>query len=133
MSLALSTPRESNVPVAFLHAKLANAYLTNSWISTSPFVVAFLVTMSLGWLFTVLMFRELSLSRFGLIGLAIALVASVLLFLGFLWGWIWPLFSMALAVGMTIIAYGCLEVLAVSGDRATTNRPGGAAINATPK
>ena len=111
MSQALSTPRESKVPVALLHAKLANAVLSNSWVSTSPFVVAFLVTVSLGWLLAVPMFRELSLNGFGLIGLAIALVAGFFLFLGFQWSWIWPLFSMALGVGMTIIGLGVWRFL----------------------
>jgi transcriptional regulator with PAS, ATPase and Fis domain/CHASE2 domain-containing sensor protein len=111
MSQSLSTPRESNVPVALLHAKLANAVLSNSWVSTSPFVVAFLVTVSLGWLLAVPMFRELSLNGFGLIGLAIALVAGFFLFLGFQWSWIWPLFSMALGVGMTIIGLGVWRFL----------------------
>jgi CHASE2 domain-containing sensor protein len=109
ISQALSTPRESNVPVALLHAKLANAVLSNSWVSTSPFVVAFLVTVSLGGLLTLLIFRELSLSRLGLIGLAIALLASALLFLAVLWGWIWPLFSMVLAAGMTIIGLAAIN------------------------
>jgi transcriptional regulator with PAS, ATPase and Fis domain/CHASE2 domain-containing sensor protein len=103
IGLALSTPRQSNVPVALFHAKLANAYLTNSWVLTSPFAVAFLVTVSLGGLLAVPMFRELSLSRLGLIGLGIALVASGFFFFGFHWGRIWPLFSMGLSVGMTIV------------------------------
>jgi transcriptional regulator with PAS, ATPase and Fis domain len=111
IGFALSTPRESRVPVALFHAKLANAYLTNSWVSTSPFVVAFLVTVSLGGLLTVPMFRELSLSRLGLIGLAIALLASGFLFFGFHWGWIWPLFSMGLSVGMTIVGTGLWRFL----------------------
>ena len=111
IGLTPSIPRKSKVPVALLHAKLANAYLINSWVSTSPFVVAFLVTVSLGGLPTVLMFRELSLRRFGLIGLPLALVAGVSLFLGFHWGWIWPLFSIALAVGMTIIGLGLWRFL----------------------
>ena len=115
IGLALSTPRQSNVPVALLHAKLANTYLTNSWISTSPFVVAFLVTVSLGGLLTIPMFRELSLSRLGLIGLAIGLVASGFLFFGFHWGWIWPLFSVGLSVGMTIVGVGLWRFLQTRG------------------
>ncbi len=111
MSQALATPRESNVPIALLHAKLANAYLTNSWVSTSPFVVAFLVTVSLAWLLTVAMFCELPLSRLCLIGLAIVLLASVFLFFGFLWGWIWPLFSMGLSVGMTMVGMALWKFL----------------------
>jgi len=111
MSQALSAPRESKVPVALLHAKLANAVLSNSWVSTSPFVVAFLVTVSLGWLLTVPMFRELSLNHLGLIGLAFVLLTSVFLFFGFLWGWIWPLFSMGLSVGITIIGLGVWRFL----------------------
>jgi transcriptional regulator with PAS, ATPase and Fis domain/CHASE2 domain-containing sensor protein len=111
IGLALSTPRQSNVPVALLHAKLANAYLTNSWVSTSPFVVAFLVTVTLGGLLTIPMFRELSLSRLGLISLAIGLVVSGFLFFGFHWDWIWPLFSMGLSVGMTIVGAGLWSFL----------------------
>lgn len=105
-SPALSTLRESNVPVAVLHAQLANAYLTNSWISTAPFRVAFLVTVSVGCLLMVSMFREVSLRRPGLIGIAIVVLASGILFLGFHWGWIWPLFSMGLATGMAIFGMG---------------------------
>lgn len=104
-------PRESKIPVALLHAKLANAYLTNSWVSTSPFVVAFLVTVSLGGLLTVPRFRELSLGRLGLRVLAIALLACGLLVFGFHWGWIWPLFSMGLSVGMTIVGVGLWRFL----------------------
>jgi len=105
-SPALSTPRETNVPVGILHAQLANAYLTNSWISTPPFVLAFLVTVSVGCLLMVSMFREGSLRRLGFIGLAIVVLAGGILFLGFHWGWIWPLFSMCLATGMAIFGMG---------------------------
>lgn len=111
MGQALATPRESKVPVALLHAKLANAVLSNSWVSTSPFVIAFLVTVSLVWLLALPMFRELSLSRLGLIGLAIVLFAGVFLFFGFQGGWIWPLFSMGLSVGMTIVGLGLWRFL----------------------
>jgi len=111
MSQALSTPRESNVPVALLHAKLANAVLSNSWVSTAPFVVAFLVTIGLGGLFVVFMFRELSLSGFGLIGLSIVLIAIGFHFFGFHWGWIWPLCSMGLSIGMTIVGVGLWRFL----------------------
>jgi transcriptional regulator with PAS, ATPase and Fis domain/CHASE2 domain-containing sensor protein len=111
IGLAPSTLRESNVPVALLHAKLANAYLTNAWVSTSPFVVAFLVTLGLGGLLTVPMFRELSWCRLGLIGLIIALFAGGLLVFGFHWGWIWPLCSMGLSVGMTIVGVGLWRFL----------------------
>jgi len=111
MSQTLSTSRESNIPVALLHAKLANAYLTNSWVSTSPFVVAFLITVGLGGLIVVPMFRELSLSGFGLIGLFIVLITIGFLFFGFHWGWIWPLCSMGLSVGMTIVGVGLWRFL----------------------
>jgi transcriptional regulator with PAS, ATPase and Fis domain/CHASE2 domain-containing sensor protein len=111
IGLGPSIPRESKVPVVILHAKLAHAYLINSWVSTSPFVVAFLVTVSLGGLPTVLMFRKLSLRRFGLISLPLSMVAGVFLFWGFHLGWIWPLFSMALAVVMTIVGLGIWRFL----------------------
>jgi transcriptional regulator with PAS, ATPase and Fis domain len=111
IGLPPSTPGESKVPVALLHAKLANAYLTNSWVSTSPFVVAFLVTVSLGGLLTVPMFREFSWCRLGLIGLIIALFAGGILVFGFHWGWIWPLFSMGLSVGMIIVGVGLWRFL----------------------
>jgi transcriptional regulator with PAS, ATPase and Fis domain len=74
-------------------------------------VVAFLLTAGLGGLFVVPMFRELSLSGFGLIGLFIVLIAIGFLFFGFHWGWIWPLCSMGLSVGMTIVGVGLWRFL----------------------
>ncbi len=108
---ALSILRESKVPVAVLHAQLANAYLTNSWTSTPPFVVVFLATVSAGCLLMVCLFREISPKHFGLIGLAIVGSASGILFLAFHWGWIWPLFSMGLATGMAIFGMGARRLL----------------------
>ncbi|MEC4681308.1 MAG: sigma 54-interacting transcriptional regulator [Nitrospirota bacterium] len=104
MSQGLFAPIEFSVPVAFLHVKLANAYLTNSWVVPAPFVVVFFMTVGLGWLAIVPMFRGLARSRLGFfIGFVMVLFASGFLFLGFQWGWMWPLFSMGLAVGMTMI------------------------------
>lgn len=102
MSQTHSASLESDVPVAMLHATLAHAYMTNSWKSISPFLVVILVTVSLGALLTVFLLREGSLNGLGFIGLAVAMFASAFLFLGFRWGWIWPLFSMGLSWGMTI-------------------------------
>lgn len=103
MSQPLSVSLSFNVPVAMLHAMLANAYLTKAWQSTSPFWVAFLLTVSLGGLVSVFVLREWSFKDFAFVGLAIAMLASGFLFLGFHWGWIWPLFSMGLSWGMTIV------------------------------
>jgi len=104
VSLEPSASKETSLSVAFLHAKLANAYLTGSWVLPAPFVVVFFMTVGLGWLAIVPLFREIALSRFGFfIGFVIVLFATGFLFLGFQWSWIWPLFSMGLAVGMTII------------------------------
>ena len=101
-SQPLSASLESDVPVAILHAKLAHAYMTNSWKAISPFLVVILVTVNLGVLLTLFMLRERSLNGFGFIGLAVAIFSIGFLFLGFHWGWIWPLFSMGLSWGMTI-------------------------------
>ncbi len=103
VGLGPSTAKETSLSLAFLHAKLANAYLTDSWVVPAPFVVVFFMTVGLGWLAIVPMFREIALSRLDFfIGFVIVLFASGFLFLGFQWSWIWPLFSMGLAVGMTI-------------------------------
>ena len=104
MSQSLPAPIEFSVPIALLHVKLANAYLTNAWASPVPLVIAFVMTVSLSWIFFVAMFRERILSRHGFfIDLVIVLFASSAFFLGFQWNWVWPLFSMGLAVGMTLI------------------------------
>ncbi len=102
MSQPLSASLRSNVPVVMLHAMLAEAYLTNAWQSTSPFWVAFLLTVSLGGLLSVFVLRERSFRDFALAGFAVVMLASGFLFLGFHWGWILPLFSMGLRWGMTI-------------------------------
>ncbi len=111
MRQTLTASQGANVPVAIRHAMLTDAYLTNSWKSTSPFLVAFLLTASLGGLFSVLMLRELCLKDFVLVALAVAMLASGFLFLGFHWGWIWPLFGMGLSWGMTICAVGLWRFL----------------------
>ncbi len=99
-----SAAQVSEVPVVLLHAELANAYLTNSWVVPAPFLVAFSLAVSLGLLVLGSMLGELSLGRLRFIsGVMMVLFVSVLYLLGFRWGWIWPLFSMGLAVGMTIV------------------------------
>ena len=98
----LSTPWEFAVPVEFGHAVLANAVLTNGWVSTSPLLVALLVTGSVGMLLAMFLLHETSLTRLGLMGLAGVLLAAVALFWGLRRGWIWPISSIGLALGMTI-------------------------------
>ena len=111
MSQPLAASLGFNAPVAMLHAMLADAYLTNSWKSMSPFFVAFLVTASMGWLLTLLMFPKSSLRRFVRIERTIAMLASLVFFLGFLNSWIWPIFSMSLAWGMTLVGGGLWKFL----------------------
>ena len=49
------------------------------------------------------MLGELPLNRLGLSRVGIVLIVTVLFFVGFRLDWLWPLFSMGLAMGMTII------------------------------
>jgi transcriptional regulator with PAS, ATPase and Fis domain/CHASE2 domain-containing sensor protein len=98
----LATPWESAVPVEFLHAVLANAVLTNGWVSTPPLWVAFIVTGSVGMLLALFLLRETSLTRLGLMGLAGVLLAGLSLFWGLRQGWVWPILSTGLAWGMMI-------------------------------
>lgn len=90
------------VPVSRHHANLANAYLTNSWVVPAPWPIAFFLALTLGCLGMVFMVGEFSLGRLGFSRVGMALVVTVLLFLGFRLGWLWPLFSMGLAVGVTM-------------------------------
>ena len=121
MSQPLSVSLSFNVPVAMLHAMLANAYLTKAWQSTSPFWVAFLLTVSLGGLVSVFVLREWSFKDFAFVGLAIAMLASGFLFLGFHWGWISPPFRMGLSWGMTMVGAVLVGLLLTS--VGTTHRP----------
>ena len=98
----LSTPWEFAVPVEFLHAVLANAVLTNGWVSAPSLSVALLVTGSVGLLLAFFLLRETSLTRLGLTGLAGVLLAGLALFLGLRQGWVWPIFTTGLAWSMTI-------------------------------
>lgn len=97
-----ATPWEYAVPVEFLHAVLANAVLTNGWVSTPSFMGAFLGTAGVGMLLTFFLLRESSLTRLGLMGLAGALLAGLALIWGLRQGWVWPIMSTGLAWGLTI-------------------------------
>jgi transcriptional regulator with PAS, ATPase and Fis domain len=98
----LSTPWEFAVPVEFLHALVANAALTNGWVSTPPLLGAFLLTSSIGVLLAFSILGDTPLPRLGLLGLAGILLAGLALFTGLLLGWVWPILSIGLAWGMTI-------------------------------
>ena len=102
MEPTLTTPWETAVPVAFGHALVANAVLTNGWVSTPPLLVALLVTGSGGMLLALFLFRETSPTGLGLMGLGAALLAGLALFLGLRRGWLWPIASTGLAWGFTI-------------------------------
>jgi len=104
---SLAAAKVSGVTVALLHAELAKAYLTDSWVVPAPFLMAFSLAVSLGLLVLCPLLGELSLGRLRFIsGVMTVLLVSVLYFLSFRWGWIWPLFSMGLAVGITIVGMG---------------------------
>ncbi len=105
-----SALKVSVLPVALHHAELANAYLTNSWVVPAPFALTFLMAISLSCLVLVPMMGEYSLPRLCCIRGVSVLLVGVLYFLSFQWGWIWPLFSMGLAVGMTIIGMGAWKL-----------------------
>ncbi|MCA9500503.1 MAG: sigma 54-interacting transcriptional regulator [Nitrospira sp.] len=98
----LSPPWEMAVPEAFLHALLSNAVLTNGWVSQPPVWVAFLVTGSAGMLFAFFLLRGTSMTRLGMMSLAGILLAGLALLWGLHRGWVWPVLSTGLAVGMTI-------------------------------
>ena len=91
----------SDHPIALLHAKLAQAYWNNSWVVPAPFLFSFLLAVSLGCVMVVLMRSKFS--WFHVLCVAVLLLVSVLFLLEFQRGWLWPLFSMGFAVGMTII------------------------------
>ena len=88
---------------AYLHPKLAHAYLTQSWLVSAPIPLAFLLTVILGWLVMVLGLSKSSLRRLGLMSGIIVILGGGLFLLGLRWGWLWPLFSMGLSVGLTIV------------------------------
>lgn len=112
MSQSLPVPMEFSVPIAWLHVKLANAYLSNAWVLPAPFVVVFPMTVSLSWILFVAMFRERTLRRLGFfVGLVMVLCMSSVFYLGFQWNWMWPLFSMGLTVGMTLVAMAIWKIL----------------------
>ncbi|MFZ1744328.1 MAG: sigma 54-interacting transcriptional regulator [Nitrospirales bacterium] len=98
----LSTPWESGVPVEFVHALLANAVLTNGWISRTPLWVAFLVTASTGLFFACFLLWETPPTRLGMMGLAGTLLTGLALLWGLHSGWVWPILSTGLALGMTL-------------------------------
>ena len=106
VSLGPSAAKEASFPVAFLHAKLANAYLADSWMMPVPILISFFMAVILGCLMMVPMLGEFSPKRLGIIRGAIAFLASAVLFLGYRWNWVWPLFSMGLGVGLTIVGMG---------------------------
>ena len=98
----LSTPWESEVPAEFVHALLANAVLTNGWISRTPLWVAFPATASVALFFAWFILWGTPPIRLGMLGLAGILLAGFAL----LWilhsGWVWPILSPGLALGMTL-------------------------------
>ncbi len=98
-----STSNISGDQVALLHAALANAYLTDSWVVPAPLPLTFLIALTLGWLGMAFMLGELHLNHLSFNRGGIVLVLTVLFFWGFQLDWLWPLFSMGLPVGMTII------------------------------
>jgi transcriptional regulator with PAS, ATPase and Fis domain len=98
----LSTPWDFSVPLEFLHAVLANAVLTNGWVSMPSLLAALLVTGSVGMLLAFCILGETPLPRLGLTGLAGILLAGLTLFWGLRLGWVWPVLSTGLAWGMTI-------------------------------
>jgi len=106
--LGSSAAKEASLPVAFLHAKLANAYVTGSWVAPAPFLIPFFMVVIMGCLMMVPMLGELSLSRLGCISGLVVLLVSILFLPGF--GWVWPLFSMGLGVGLTIVGIGAWKL-----------------------
>lgn len=98
----LSTPWESAIPAEFVHAGLTNAVLTNGWISRAPVGVAFLITASVGLFFACFLLWETAPIRLGMMGLAGILLAGLALLWGLHSGWVWPVLSTGLALGMTV-------------------------------
>lgn len=98
----LSTPWESAVPAEFLHVLLTNAVLTKGWISTTPVWVAFLATVCVGLFFAWFILWEIPLIRLGMMGIAGILLAGLALLWGLYSGWVWPILSTGLALGMTV-------------------------------
>ncbi|WP_447963726.1 sigma 54-interacting transcriptional regulator [Nitrospira sp. Ecomares 2.1] len=98
----LSTPWESAVPGEFLHALLSNAVLTNGWVFTTPLWVAFLVTVSVSLFFTSFLLWGIPLARFGMMSLAGIFLAGLALLWGLHSGWVWPILSTGLALGMAM-------------------------------
>ncbi|MDT3776920.1 sigma 54-interacting transcriptional regulator [Nitrospira sp. MA-1] len=98
----LSTPWESAVPGEFLHALLSNAVLTNGWVFTTPVWVAFLVTVSVSLFFTSVLFWGIPLARFGMMSLAGIFLAGLALLWGLHSGWMRPILSTGLALGMAM-------------------------------
>ena len=102
-------PSASNISgdlVALLNAELANVYLTNSWVVPAPLSIAFFIALTLGLLGMVYMVGELPPNRFSFTRGGIGLAVTVLFFWGFQLDWLWPLFSIGLAMGMMIIGAG---------------------------
>lgn len=95
-----------DVPVAPFHAGLAHAYLANSWLVPAPFWLAFSLTVIVGLLVLGSMAGTFSLGRLQVIGGMTLLVMTVLWLSRVHWGWIWPLFSMGMAVGLLIVGMG---------------------------
>ncbi|MEX2492748.1 MAG: sigma 54-interacting transcriptional regulator [Nitrospirales bacterium] len=101
----------SLVPPALVHAKMANAYLTHAWVVPAPFFMAFFLAVSVGLVAWGSLQGELSLGRYRFMsGVMVVLLVSALILLGFWLGWIWPLFSMGLAVGMTFVGIGAWKL-----------------------
>ncbi len=92
------------------HVALANAYMTNSWVRPAPFIPAFLISLSLGCLGMVLMWRELSLRRKGFIVGGMALLSLAVFALGYQLNWIWPLMSMGMTLSLTCSGMGVWQL-----------------------
>ncbi len=106
LSVDLSMRSQSSLS----HVALANAYMTNSWVRPAPFILAFLISLGLGCLGMVLIWRELSLRHMGsIIGVMIFLV-SVVFILGYQWNWTWPMMSMGMTVGLTLSGMGAWKL-----------------------
>ena len=103
LNLGSSINKVSGLQVALYHARLANAYLTNSWVVPAPVSMAFLIVASLSWLAVVSIMGKLPQSRLVFIGGIIVLLGGVLILLGFQWRWLWPLLSMGLGVILAIV------------------------------